>query len=74
MQLIALFLESMLFGAFTVLYSIAIWILLYREKKRSKSRLNKMLFGTSTAMWVLAVSVRIHPQSFCGPVYPVFLY
>ena len=62
MQLIALFLESMIYGAFTVLYSIAIWILLYREKKRSKSRLNKMLFGTSTVMWVLSTAVRRTPS------------
>ncbi|KAL7278439.1 hypothetical protein ACG7TL_007436 [Trametes sanguinea] len=55
-ELIALFMESMLFGAFTVLYAIAIWILLYREKIRGRSRLNRMLFGTSTAMWVLSVA------------------
>ncbi|KAI9061938.1 hypothetical protein FKP32DRAFT_1575162 [Trametes sanguinea] len=55
-QLIALFLESMLFGAFTVLYAIAIWILLYREKVRGRMRLNRMLFGTSTVMWVLSVA------------------
>ena len=57
-QLIALFCESMVFGAFAVLYAIAIWILLYREKRRSKSTLNKMLFGTSTFMFVLSVAVR----------------
>lgn len=62
-QLIAFFLESMIFGAFTVLYAIAIWILLYREKKRSRSRLNKMLFTTSTVMWVLSVAVRTLPIS-----------
>ncbi|KAL7278438.1 hypothetical protein ACG7TL_007435 [Trametes sanguinea] len=55
-ELIALFMESMLFGAFTVLYAIAIWILLYREKIRGRSRLNRMLFGTSTVMWVLSVA------------------
>ncbi|KAM5545500.1 hypothetical protein V8D89_000837 [Ganoderma adspersum] len=55
-ELIALFTESLVFGAFTVLYAIAIWILLYREKKRSKSTLNKMLFATSTIMWVLSVA------------------
>lgn len=61
-QLIALFTESLVFGAFTVLYAIAIWILLYREKKRSKSTLNKMLFATSTIMWVLSVAVRPFPD------------
>ncbi|KAI8992748.1 hypothetical protein BD414DRAFT_482075 [Trametes punicea] len=55
-ELIALFMESMLFGAFTVLYAIAIWILLYREKLRGRSRLNRMLFGTSTVMWILSVA------------------
>lgn len=58
-QLIALFLESLVFGAFTVLYAIAVWILLYREKVRSKSFLNKMLFATSTVMYVLSVVVSI---------------
>ncbi|TBU44153.1 hypothetical protein BD309DRAFT_958987 [Dichomitus squalens] len=55
-SLIALFTESLVFGAFTVLYAIAIWILLYREKRRSKSTLNKLLFATSTVMWVLSVA------------------
>ncbi|KAI1793718.1 hypothetical protein LXA43DRAFT_1073066 [Ganoderma leucocontextum] len=55
-SLIALFTESLLFGAFTVLYGIAIWILLYREKKRSQSTLNKRLFATSTVMWILSVT------------------
>ena len=50
--------ESMLFGAFTVLFTIAIWILLYREKVRSRSFTNKMLFVTSTVMYVLSVAVR----------------
>ncbi|KAI0632632.1 hypothetical protein C8Q77DRAFT_1118742 [Trametes polyzona] len=55
-ELIALFLESMVFGAFTVLYAIAIWILLYREKTRGKTTLNRMLFGTTTVMWILSVA------------------
>ncbi|RDX40975.1 hypothetical protein OH76DRAFT_1365346 [Lentinus brumalis] len=55
-ELIAFFLESLIFGAFTVLYAIAIWILLYREKVRSRSSLNKMLFATSTVMYVLSVA------------------
>ena len=64
-QLIALFTESLVFGAFTVLYAIAIWILLYREKKRSKSTLNKLLFATSTVMWVLSVAVRFPLSRLC---------
>ncbi|OJT12260.1 hypothetical protein TRAPUB_11194 [Trametes pubescens] len=55
-ELIALFLESMMFGAFTVLYAIAIWILLYREKVRGRSTLNRALFGTTTIMWLLSVA------------------
>lgn len=57
--------ESMLFGAFTVLYSIAVWILLYREKVRGRSTTNRMLFVTSTVMWILAVAVSI------SSMYPV---
>ncbi|PIL34599.1 hypothetical protein GSI_03378 [Ganoderma sinense ZZ0214-1] len=55
-SLIALFVESLGFGAFTVLYAIAIWILLYKEKKRNHSGLNKRLFATSTIMWILSVT------------------
>ena len=49
--------ESMLFGAFTVLFTIAIWILLYREKVRGRSTTNRVLCATSTAMWLLSVAV-----------------
>ncbi|KAM5545520.1 hypothetical protein V8D89_000558 [Ganoderma adspersum] len=55
-SLVALFTEALVFGAFTVLYAIAIWILLYREKKRNQSSLNKRLFATSTIMWILSVT------------------
>lgn len=48
-----------MFGAFTVLYAIAIWILLYREKVRGRSTLNRALFGTTTVMWLLSVAVRL---------------
>ena len=57
LQLVALSMESLLFGSFTVLYAIAIWILLYRESKRGQSGLNKRLFATSTIMWILSVTV-----------------
>ena len=59
MQLIALYTESLVFGAFTVLYAIAIWILLYRERARSRSKLNRALFGISTMMWLLSLVVRV---------------
>ncbi|RPD58602.1 hypothetical protein L226DRAFT_489856 [Lentinus tigrinus ALCF2SS1-7] len=55
-EIIALFLESLIFGAFSVLYAIAIWILLYREKVRTRASLNKMLFATSTVMYILSVA------------------
>ncbi|KAI0328846.1 hypothetical protein GY45DRAFT_1372082 [Cubamyces sp. BRFM 1775] len=55
-EIVALFMESMLFGAFTVLFTIAIWILLYREKVRGRSRTNRVLCATSTAMWLLSVA------------------
>ena len=59
MQLIALFTESLVFGAFTVLYGIAIWILLYRERVRKRSNLNRALFGISSMMWLLSLVVRL---------------
>lgn len=54
----ALWVESLAFGAFTVLYAIAIWILLYKDRKRSSATPNRRLFATSTVMWLLAVAVR----------------
>ncbi|PIL26518.1 hypothetical protein GSI_12276 [Ganoderma sinense ZZ0214-1] len=55
-ELIALFLESLLFGAFMVLYFISIWILLYREQHHGRTRLNKWMFATATTMFVLAIA------------------
>ncbi|KAI0324272.1 hypothetical protein GY45DRAFT_432739 [Cubamyces sp. BRFM 1775] len=52
-EIVALFMESMLFGAFSVLYAIAIWILLYRKRISSRVKLNRMLFLTSTTLWIL---------------------
>ena len=57
--------ESLVFGAFTVLYGIAIWILLYRDAKRNKTFRNKMLFTISTLMWLLSVSVSAQTPSIC---------
>ncbi|KAM5537255.1 hypothetical protein V8D89_008985 [Ganoderma adspersum] len=54
--LVALFLESVLFGIFAVLYAISIWILIYRQQYSThRSKINKRLLGTSTIMFVLAV-------------------
>ncbi|PIL34710.1 hypothetical protein GSI_03491 [Ganoderma sinense ZZ0214-1] len=55
-SLMALWVESLAFGAFTVLYGIAIWILLYKERKRTSSNPNKRLFATATIMWLLAIA------------------
>ncbi|KAI1793605.1 hypothetical protein LXA43DRAFT_196949 [Ganoderma leucocontextum] len=52
----ALWIESLVFGAFTILYAIAIWILLYKEKKRGNATPNKRLFATSTFMWLLSIA------------------
>ncbi|KAM5534168.1 hypothetical protein V8D89_012188 [Ganoderma adspersum] len=54
--LVALFLESILFGIFAVLYAISIWILVYRQRHSYFSKLNKMLLGTGTVMFILAVA------------------
>ncbi|KAM5534169.1 hypothetical protein V8D89_012189 [Ganoderma adspersum] len=57
-QLISLFVESLLFGAFLVLYSISIWILLTRDQRSGyqRSTVNKGMLGTATVMFVLAVA------------------
>ena len=60
-QLIALFLESLLFGAFAVLYFISIWILMYREHRHGRSKLNKWMLATATTMFVLAIAVSCTP-------------
>ncbi len=58
LQLIALFLESLLFGAFAVLYFISIWILMYREGHHGRKKLHKwVLAATATTMFVLAITV-----------------
>ncbi len=57
LQLIALFFESLLFGAFAVLYFISIWILMY-EGHHGRTKLHKwMLAATATTMFVLAITV-----------------
>ncbi|KAI0753728.1 hypothetical protein C8Q74DRAFT_1306594 [Fomes fomentarius] len=55
-ELIALFLESLLFGAFAVLYFISIWILMYRERHHGRTKLHKWMLATGTAMFVLAIA------------------
>ncbi|OBZ74481.1 hypothetical protein A0H81_05134 [Grifola frondosa] len=55
-ELVALFLESLVFGAFCVLYGISTWILMYRTDSRNRTTLNKMLFATSTLMFALCIA------------------
>ena len=49
-----------MFGVFTVLCALSIWILLSRERGRAepRTRLNKMLIATSAVMWLLSATVR----------------
>lgn len=57
-QLTGFFLESMLFGVFSVLYAIAGWELLSNpSRKRDRARTRRRLFWTATVMYVLAVAV-----------------
>ncbi|KAI0324275.1 hypothetical protein GY45DRAFT_432170 [Cubamyces sp. BRFM 1775] len=54
--IIALAMESFLFGMFSMLYAIAIWILLYRERIRGRSKINKVLCLTSSTLWLLCLA------------------
>ncbi|KAI1795365.1 hypothetical protein LXA43DRAFT_39057 [Ganoderma leucocontextum] len=51
----AFFVESLLFGAFTVTYGICTWILLFRDRGAGASTRNAVLFSASTVMFVLAL-------------------
>lgn len=62
----ALWVESLAFGSFTVLYAIAIWILLYKERKRGSSTPNKRLFATATVMWLLSIAVCMSRARMAG--------
>ncbi|KAI0324274.1 hypothetical protein GY45DRAFT_432128 [Cubamyces sp. BRFM 1775] len=55
-EIIALFMETLLFGIFTVLYAITVWILLYRGKRRGPSTHSRSLYLTATAIWLLSVT------------------
>ncbi|EPQ58590.1 hypothetical protein GLOTRDRAFT_127087 [Gloeophyllum trabeum ATCC 11539] len=51
-QLVAIFLESMFFGMFFILYCIVLWIL---SHKRTSRRANIVMMSTVTTMFVLAI-------------------
>ena len=61
-----MFIESLVFGTFTVLCALSIWILFSRDRlpDRRRSRLNRMLIATSAVMWILSFAVRA--LSRCG--------
>ncbi|KAM5539329.1 hypothetical protein V8D89_007020 [Ganoderma adspersum] len=53
--IVAFFVESLLFGAFTVTYGICTWILLFRDRGGGGSTRNLVLFSSSTVIFVLAL-------------------
>nr|VWO96604.1 N/A [Ganoderma boninense] len=57
-ELICLFVETLIFGAFAVLYSIAVWLLIggRTDRRRPRSRACLWMLGTSTTMFVLALA------------------
>ncbi|KAI0697227.1 hypothetical protein C8T65DRAFT_813901 [Cerioporus squamosus] len=52
-ELIALFVNWLLFGAFSVLYFITSWTLLYRD---TRSRQHLTVFAASTCLWALSIA------------------
>ena len=55
--IVAFFVESLLFGVFTVTYGICTWILLFRDRGGGGSTRNLVLFSASTVIFVLALVV-----------------
>ncbi|RDX48978.1 hypothetical protein OH76DRAFT_1483470 [Lentinus brumalis] len=53
--LVATFIESLLFGAFTVLYGVCTWILLYHRRPHGRQTRNGLLFMASTVMYALTL-------------------
>ncbi|KAI0351211.1 hypothetical protein OH77DRAFT_1462363 [Trametes cingulata] len=53
--LISLFLESLFFGAFALVYGITTWILLFRDRPQGRTTRDLLFFGGSTVMFVLAL-------------------
>lgn len=59
-SIVALFLETLLFGAFTVTYTMGAWSLSRTLAARiRRSTREWVLLGTSTIMFALALAVRI---------------
>lgn len=55
----SLFLESLLFGAFTITYAMGVWSLIRPDCPGRPSYRNWVVFVVSTAMYVLALVVRL---------------
>ncbi|KAI0819795.1 hypothetical protein BC628DRAFT_958769 [Trametes gibbosa] len=53
---VSLFLESLFFGVFTIVYGITTWILLFRERPQRRLRNDFLLFSASTVMYILSLS------------------
>ncbi|KDQ53875.1 hypothetical protein JAAARDRAFT_38840 [Jaapia argillacea MUCL 33604] len=53
-QLLAIFVESIAFGMFVVLYGISLWVL--RKKTRTQERKNRLLIIVITIMMILAIA------------------
>ena len=58
-SLVALFVESLLFGVFAVLYAICTWLLVFRDARGARGRCLRdiVLFVASTLMFVLTLIV-----------------
>lgn len=56
---LALFIESVLYGAFAVAYGVSTWILLYRRSPQGWFSRDMILFMAATLMFSLATTVRI---------------
>ncbi|PSR71644.1 hypothetical protein PHLCEN_2v12497 [Hermanssonia centrifuga] len=54
-EVAAFWVESILFGAFAVLYCIAVKIMLERLANKQKRRTAQLMLATSTTMFVLAI-------------------
>lgn len=59
LQLVGLLIDGLLFGCFSVLYSISLWILVYKHRRhgRGSTRLGVWMFAIVTVMFLLALAV-----------------
>ncbi|KAI0632675.1 hypothetical protein C8Q77DRAFT_835838 [Trametes polyzona] len=67
--LVSLFLESLFFGVFAVVYGVAAWILLFRPRPQGRTNRDFLFFGASTVMFAfalvhMALDVHINLRAF----------